>query len=81
MRNRSIRVNNRRVAVDEELEFIFYELMDIYHKQAFDDGIEWDEEYEEFVYTLARDIEMEVDKFRANLITNEPLHSAPWDEN
>lgn len=79
MRNRAIKVNNRRVAVDEELEFIFYELMDIYHGQAFNAGIEWDEEYEEFVYTLARDIQMEVDRFRADLISNESLHSSPWD--
>ena len=78
MRNRAIQVNNRRVAVDEELEFIYYELMDIYHKQAFDAGLEWDDKYEEFVYTLARDIEIKVDSYRADLITNEPLHSSPW---
>lgn len=80
MRDRSIIVNKKKIAVDEEIEFIFYELMDIYHKQAFDAGLEWEDEYEEFVYALARDIGMEVDNYRAALITNEPTHGSPWEE-
>jgi len=80
MRDRTIVVNNKEVKVDEECEFIFYELIDIYKTQADDAGLEWDEAYEEFIYRLARDIEIEVDKYRADLITNEPTHCSPWDE-
>lgn len=78
--NRTIIFNNIRANVSEENEFIYNELVDIYKKQAFDAGLEWDSEWEEFIFDMARDIEREVDNYRADLITNEPTHSTPWDE-
>ena len=78
--NRTIIFNNIRANVSEENEFIYNELVDIYKKQAFDAGLEWDGEWEEFIFDMARDIEREVDNYRADLITNEPTHSTPWDE-
>lgn len=80
MRDRSIVVNNKKVAVDEEAEFIYDELEAIYHKRAADAGLEWDDEYEEFIYTLSQDILRKVDNFRADLITSyETDDSSPWD--
>jgi hypothetical protein len=76
----NIIVNKKKIEVCEECEFIYHELMDIYNGKAFDAGLEWEDKYEEFVYALAQDILLEVDKFRADLITNEPTHSTPWDE-
>jgi hypothetical protein len=77
---RNIIVNKKKIEVCEECEFIYHELMDIYNNKAFDAGLEWKDEYEEFVYRLARDILLEVDKFRADLITNEPVDCSPWGE-